>query len=273
MGHDLSLSPLDRMTSPLNSAQYEKPRTELVAYLRDARAIMVFTGAGVSTASGIPDFRGPQGTWTKRRPVDYQSFVQSEAARIEHWDYKLESWDLFRQAQPNPAHRAIYDLERAGKLLAVVTQNVDGLHAKAGTSAERLIELHGTGALVECLSCHQRDRVEPHLEYFKLNRKPPRCACGGVFKTATISFDQRLSEDELERAYATATSCDLVLSLGSTLSVQPACSFPLVAAQRGVPYVIVNLGVTDHDDEPCVSLRLEGDVSEVLPRAVAAAVH
>jgi len=234
---------------------------------------MVFTGAGVSTASGIPDFRGPQGTWTKRRPVDYQSFVQSEAARIEHWDYKLEGWDVFQQAQPNAAHRAIHDLERAGKLLAVVTQNVDGLHAKAGTSAERLIELHGTNALVECLSCHRRDCVEPHLEYFKLSHKPPRCECGGVFKTATISFGQRLSAEELERVYTVAMSCDLVLSLGSTLSVQPACSFPLLAARRGVPYVIVNLGPTDHDDEPHVSLRLAGDVSELFPRAVAAAVH
>ena len=111
------------------------------------------------------------------------------------------------------------------------------------------------------------------LGHFKLSHKPPRCECGGVFKTATISFGQRLCEEELERAYTVAMSCDLVLSLGSTLSVQPACSFPLLAAQRGVPYVIVNLGSTDHDDEPCVSLRLEGDVSEVLPRAVAAAVH
>jgi NAD-dependent deacetylase len=180
---------------------------------------------------------------------------------------------VFRQAQPNAAHRAIHDLERAGKLLAVVTQNVDGLHAKAGTSLERLVELHGTGALVECLSCYRRDRVEPHLDHFKTHRKPPRCQCGGILKTATISFGQRLSEHELERAYAAAMSCDLVLSLGSTLSVQPACSFPLVAAQRGVPYVIVNLGPTDHDDEPWVSLRLEEDVSEVLPGAVAAAVH
>jgi NAD-dependent deacetylase len=261
------------MNTPPSPAQHDRPLAELAAYLSTARAIMVFTGAGVSTASGIPDFRGPQGTWTKRRPVDYQSFVQSEAARIEHWDYKLEGWDVFRQAQPNAAHRAIHDLERAGKLLAVVTQNVDGLHARAGTSAERLVELHGTNALVECLSCHRRDRVEPHLDYFKLHRRAPRCECGGVFKTATISFGQRLSEDELERACAAATGCDLVLSLGSTLSVRPACSFPLMAAQRGVPYIIINLGPTDHDDEPCVSLRLEADVSEVLPRAVAAVVH
>ena len=261
------------MATALNSETHDNPAARLAGYLRAAQRVMVFTGAGVSTASGIPDFRGPQGTWTKRRPIDYQSFLQSEAARIEHWDYKLEGWEVFRQAQPNAAHRAIYDLERAGKLSAVVTQNVDGLHAKAGTSPDRLVELHGTNALVECLSCHWRDPVEPHLEYFKVHHKPPRCECGGILKTATISFGQRLSEHELERAYAAAMNCDLVLSLGSTLSVQPACAFPLMAAQRGVPYIIVNLGPTDHDDEPCVSLRLEADVSEILPRAVAAAVH
>jgi NAD-dependent protein deacetylase/lipoamidase len=260
------------MSKDLTRAQ-EDGTARLAGYLRASRHALVFTGAGISTASGIPDFRGPQGTWTKRRPIDYQSFLQSEAARIEHWEYKLDGWNVFRQAQPNAAHRAIRDLERAGRLLAVVTQNVDGLHAKAGTSADKLVELHGTNALVECLSCHRRDAVDPHLEYFKVHRKPPHCECGGILKTATISFGQKLSEQELERAYAAAIGCDLVLSLGSTLSVQPACSFPLMAAQRGVPYAIVNLGPTDHDDEPCVSLRLEADVSEVLPRAVAAAVH
>ena len=261
------------MATLLRSAEDDSPAAKLIGYLRAAQRALVFTGAGVSTASGIPDFRGPQGTWTKRRPIDYQSFLQSEAARIEHWEYKLEGWDVFRLARPNAAHRAIHDLERAGKLLMLVTQNVDGLHSKAGTSPERLVELHGTNALVECLSCHRRDSVEPHLDYFKAHRKPPRCECGGMLKTATISFGQKLSEDALERAHAAAMGCDLVLSLGSTLSVQPACSFPLFAAQRGVPYVIVNLGPTDHDDEPCVSLRLEADVCEALPRAVAAAVH
>src|SRR3954466_10006367 len=120
----------------------------LAEYLRASRNAVIFTGAGISTGSGIPDFRGPQGVWTRRQPVYFQDFMSSEAARIEHWDYKLEGWDSFRTAEPNDTHRAIARLEHAGKLLMVVTQNIDGLHARAGTSPERLVELHGTNLLV-----------------------------------------------------------------------------------------------------------------------------
>src|SRR2546430_13606357 len=123
---------------------------ELIELLRAGQKILIFTGAGISTSSGIPDFRGPEGVWKKRQPVYYHDFMRSEAARVEHWDYKLEAWPAFRAAQPNAAHAAIVQLERAGKLLALVTQNIDGLHARAGTSAARLIELHGTNDLIEC---------------------------------------------------------------------------------------------------------------------------
>jgi NAD-dependent deacetylase len=245
----------------------------LADYLRAAKKALIFTGAGISTGSGIPDFRGPQGVWTRRQPVYYQDFMTSEAARLEHWDYKLEGRDAFRDARPNAVHHAIVRLEEAGKLSSVVTQNIDGLHSLAGTSAERLVELHGTNALVECQSCHWRGDPELPFEYFRRKRRPPLCECGGFLKPATISFGQNLDAKELERARQAALESDLVVALGSTLSVYPAASFPIMAAQRGVPYVVINRGETDHDHERCVTLRLEGEVSEIFPRAVDAALE
>lgn len=245
----------------------------LAEYLRAARKALIFTGAGISTASGIPDFRGPQGVWTRRKPVYFQDFMTSEAARIEHWDYKLEGWDGFRTAQPNAVHHAVVRLEKAGKVLGVVTQNIDGLHALAGTSADHLVELHGTNLLVECQSCKWRDDPEPHFEFFRAKRKPPLCNCGGFLKPATISFGQSLDPLVLQRAAEVAMETDLVVALGSTLSVHPAAGFPLMAAERGVPYVIINRGATDHDDARSVTLRIEGDVADVFPPAVAAALE
>ena len=242
-------------------------------YLRASTQALIFTGAGISTSSGIPDFRGPQGVWTRRQPVYFQDFMTSEAARIEHWDYKLEGRDAFCHARPNAVHHAIVRLEKAGKLRSVITQNIDGLHSLAGTSAERLIELHGSNALVECQSCHWRGDPAPHFEFFRLKRKPPLCQCGGFLKPATISFGQNLDPKELERAGEAAMRADLVVALGSTLSVYPAASFPLLAARRGVPYIIINRGATDHDQEECVTLRLDGQVDEIFPRAVEAALE
>lgn len=195
-----------------------------------------------------------------------------EAARIEHWDFKLEGWDGYRNAEPNAVHRAIVALEQAGKVLAVVTQNIDGLHARAGTSPDRLVELHGTNLLVECQSCRRRTDPGPHFESFRETRRPPVCECGGFLKPATISFGQSLDPQVLGRASEAAATADLVVALGSTLSVYPAASFPLLAAQRGVPYVVVNRGPTEHDQERCVSLRIDGDVGEVFPAAVAMAL-
>lgn len=240
----------------------------LTEYLRAARQILIFTGAGISTGSGIPDFRGPQGVWKRRQPVYYQDFMTSEAARTEHWDYKLEAWESFRNAQPNDVHHAIVRLEQAGKIGMVVTQNIDGLHSLAGTNAARLVELHGTNSLIECQSCQRRSDPQPHFDFFRAQRTPPICECGGFLKPATISFGQSLEPNELERARQGALAADLVVALGSTLSVYPAGAFPLLAAQRGAPYVIINRGATEHDDEPSVSLRLEGEVNEIFPAAV-----
>jgi NAD-dependent deacetylase len=241
-------------------------------YIRASRKALIFTGAGISTGSGIPDFRGPQGVWTRRQPVYYRDFMTSEEARMEHWDYKLEGRDAFRDARPNAVHHAIVRLEQARKLCAVVTQNIDGLHSLAGSSAQLLVELHGTNALVECQSCHWRGDPQPHFEFFRLKRRPPLCDCGGFLKPATISFGQSLDPKELERASEAALKADLVVALGSTLSVYPAASFPLLAANRGTPYIVINRGATDHDHEQSVTLRLEGEVGEIFPGAVEAAL-
>jgi NAD-dependent deacetylase len=249
-----------------------QPDPALVGYLRTATRILVFTGAGVSTASGIPDFRGPDGIWKQRRPVLYEEFLASEASRIEYWEYKLDTWAAHSRARPNAVHHAIAQLELAGKVVAVVTQNIDGLHRRAGTSPQRLVELHGTDHLVRCLQCEATSDPAAHLELFKATRRPPRCPCGGLLKAATISFGQQLRTIDLERAAAAAATADLVLALGSTLSVYPAASIPLLAADRGASYIIVNQGVTEHDSHPRVTLRLEGDVTAIVPPAVDAAI-
>ena len=245
---------------------------KLVDLLRESNKMLLFTGAGISTGSGIPDFRGPEGVWKRRQPVYYQDFMRSEAARVEHWDYKLEGWPAFRAARPNATHAAIVLLEQAGKVVAVVTQNIDGLHSRAGTPPERLVELHGTNSFIECQTCGRRTNPEAHFEYFRKTHNPPVCECGGYLKPATISFGQNLRNEDLERAEVAAQAADLVVALGSTLSVYPATNIPLLVASRGAPYVIINRGPTEHDDLPEVTLRLEGDVSEIFPPAVQAAL-
>ncbi|MDR4508682.1 MAG: Sir2 family NAD-dependent protein deacetylase [Candidatus Brocadiaceae bacterium] len=245
-----------------------KTRKHLTEYLCNAHNILLFTGAGISTGSGIPDYRGPQGVWKSRQPVYYQDFLSSHEARVEYWDYKLDGRDAFQLAQPNAIHKAIAQLERAGKLIMVATQNIDGLHSLAGTSQELLVELHGTNAQVECQRCYQRSDPEPHFAYFKKSRTPPLCPCGGFLKPATISFGQKLREEDIRKAAAAAEQADLVIALGSTLSVYPAASIPLMAAERGIPYIIINRGRTDQDGHPAVSLRIEGDVGEIFPPAV-----
>jgi NAD-dependent deacetylase len=247
---------------------------ELVGLLDGARRVLVFTGAGISTGSGIGDYRGPSGVWKVRQPVYFNDFMARQEARVEYWDQKLESWPEIRDAQPNATHHAIAKLEAAGRVLMVVTQNIDGLHEKAGTSRDLLVELHGTNLAVECMSCHAMSDPQPHFDAFGESGEAPICGdCGGYLKPATISFGQNLRADDLQRAFGAGQGADLVLALGSTLSVQPAASIPLMAVQRGVPYVIINRGITEHDDIVGVTLRLEGDVSEILPPAVEAMLN
>jgi len=231
--------------------------------IHSSSRILVFTGAGLSTGSGIADFRGPRGVWTRRQPVQFEEFLASESKRIEHWSYKLEGWADFLAARPNAAHQALLALERRGHLQLLVTQNIDGLHHAAGHAVERVVELHGTNRLVECLSCGLRSEPQWAFDFFQRTGRCPFCPeCGGFVKTATISFGQAMPSDLLERAFEAAEECDLVLALGSTLSVQPAASVPRQAARR-VPYVVINQGATDHDH--IATHRLDGDLVELLP--------
>ncbi len=241
----------------------------LAEKLRVSSKILAFTGAGISTGSGIPDFRGPAGVWTKRAPVSFQEFMASEDARREYWEYKLESWHAFRDAKPNAAHRALVDLEKRGKLECVVTQNIDGLHQAAGTSAEKLIELHGTNAAVECVACGKREPPERSMRDFENTREPPRClACRELMKPAVVMFGQALDMELLGRAHGAAERADLVIALGSSLVVTPAADVPLSGVRRGTPYVIVNRGETAHDR--LATLRIDDDVSQVLAAALSA---
>jgi NAD-dependent deacetylase len=247
--------------------------TQLIQLLVAAKKILVFTGAGISTSSGIGDYRGPQGVWKVKQPVYFREFMSSHEARVEYWDQKLETWPQIRDAEPNPTHYAIARLEAAGKMLLLATQNIDGLHEKAGAGRDRLVELHGTNLKVECMSCHEMLEPESHFQAFAETRQPPLCkACGGYLKPATISFGQNLKDSDIQRAFAAAREADLTLAIGSSLSVQPAALIPLAAAQNGAPYVIINRGKTEHDDRSEVTLRLDGDVTEILPPAVDAAL-
>jgi NAD-dependent deacetylase len=230
--------------------------------------VLVFSGAGISTGSGIPDFRGPGGVWTRRKPVQYQDFMRSEEARIDYWEYVLEGFDAFRDARPNAAHGALVDLEHRDRLDLLVTQNIDGLHSAAGNSDSRIVELHGTRRHVQCQTCHARRAPEPVLESFRRTRTPPLCPCGGLLKPATVSFGQAMPEQELRRAFDAARVADLVLSIGSTLSVYPASEVPLVAVQAGAPYVIINRGETEHDR--FATVRIDDDAVTVLPRIIQA---
>jgi len=238
----------------------------LVSFLRPARRILVLTGAGISTASGIPDFRGPQGIWKKRQPVLFDDFLASEEKRTEYWDYKSEGYELYQHAQPTQTHRALAELERSGRLLLLVTQNIDGLHFAAGSSEDKLVEIHGTARWVECLSCDRRQHPEAPVLQFRRTGKAPRCECGGILKFATVSFGQAIPPAAIVRASSASRSADLVLALGSTLSVYPAAAIPLEAAERGVPYLIVNRGPTDHDGY--ATLKIDEDVEAIIPSAI-----
>jgi len=241
----------------------------LAALIAGAERLLIFSGAGISTGSGIPDYRGPQGVWKRRQPVYLQDFLASHEARVEYWDYKLEGWAAFREAAPNPTHLAVVALERAGKVELVVTQNVDGLHSAAGTSDERLVEIHGSNRAVRCLDCDVEADPQGTYDAFAKTQQPPRCAeCDGWLKPATISFGQSLRQRDLERAASGASSADAVIALGSSLSVTPAASIPLITAQQGRPYAIVNRGETEHDGLSAVTVRLDGDVGELFVAAV-----
>ena len=218
---------------------------------------VVFTGAGVSTESGIPDFRSPGGIWTKYQPIDFREFMSSEEARIETWRRKIAVDAAVSSAEPNRGHRAIAHLVAQGKVSSIITQNIDGLHQRSGIRDEQVIELHGNGTYAACLDCARRYELPDMFAEFQANEKPPVCGCGGFIKSATISFGQPMPIEPMRRAQAESKSCDLFIAIGSSLVVYPAAGFPAVAKQNGSRLVILNREPTDLDYLADLVLNLE----------------
>ncbi|MCH8333195.1 Sir2 family NAD-dependent protein deacetylase [Candidatus Sumerlaeota bacterium] len=230
---------------------------KLKALLDASRRVVVFTGAGISTESGIPDFRSPGGIWTKYQPIDFSDFISSEEMRRESWRRKAASHSTMAGAKPNRGHRAIAELVRRGKVVSVITQNVDGLHQASGVPDEQIIELHGNSTYAKCLSCAKRYELGPLMEAFKVDEQPPACDCGGMIKTATISFGQAMPEAEMQRAQEETSACDLFLAIGSSLVVYPAAGFPIMAKESGGRLVILNREPTSLDSLAHLVLNLE----------------
>ena len=216
--------------------------------VESARRAVVFTGAGISTESGIPDFRSPGGVWSRRRPVDFRDFVASEPARREAWSQRAESHRTMVRAEPNRGHRAVALLVRRGIVTTVITQNIDGLHQRSGVPAERIVELHGSSTYAKCIECEAPYPIEPILDAFGRDGTLPVCGrCGGHVKTATVSFGQAMPEAAMRRAEAATAQCDLFLAVGSSLVVHPAAGFPIQAGRRGAALVILNRDPTELD--------------------------
>lgn len=221
---------------------------ELAALIGAASCVAIFTGAGISTESGIPDFRSPGGIWTKMQPIDFQDFVASEETRRESWRRKTSGGDKMAKAEPNRGHRAVAALTNSGKANAVITQNVDGLHQRSGVADEAVIQLHGNATYATCLDCKTRFELGPIVEAFRADETLPICdKCGGIIKTATISFGQAMPEHEMERAQRATMECDLFIAIGSSLVVHPAAGFPMIAKQNGAKLVILNRDPTGLD--------------------------
>ncbi len=229
----------------------EEKLKQVAQWIITSKRTVVFGGAGLSTESGIPDFRSPGGVWDRYNPEDFyfQKFISSEASREKYWQMATEMYDPMKKAQPNLAHLAIAEMEKLGKLDCVITQNIDGLHIKAGNSEEKVIELHGTAMYVTCLSCKKRYDRDEIQERIRKGLKVPYCGdCGGPLKPATISFGQSMPERETQEAYHRSSLCDLFIVIGSSLVVQPAASMPLVAKRSGARLVIINRDPTPYDD-------------------------
>ena len=242
---------------------------EVRGWIDAARAVTVLTGAGISTDSGIPDFRGPKGVWTRNPAAEKAStlehYLGDPEVRKQAWRNRLESpaWT----ARPNAGHEAIVRLERRGKLHTLVTQNIDELHQQAGSDPAKVVEIHGTMRQVVCWSCGERAPMEVALERVRNGEEDPACrTCGGILKSATISFGQSLVPDDLDRAERSALACDLFLAVGSSLSVYPAAGLVPIAKRAGARVVIVNAEPTPFDG--IADAVLNGSISEVLPAII-----
>ncbi len=240
------------------------------ALIGGARKVVAFTGAGVSTESGIPDFRSPGGIWEKYQPVYYDDFLSSEEARREYWLRSRAIYPVLRDAVPNPTHLALAELEKMGKLDCIITQNIDRLHHKAGNSAENVIEIHGTVAYAACQECgkiYDRNELQKRLEEKEEPAVPLCTSCGGPVKDATVSFGQPMPEKEMAEAGRRAQRCDVMLTLGSSLVVYPAAYLPQQAQQAGARMIIVNREPTPLD--PIADVVIHAKTGTAMERIVA----
>ncbi len=236
----------------------------LAELIAEAGRAAVFTGAGISTESGIPDFRSPSGLWSRMKPILFQDFVRSRDIRREAWARRFEGEDTIAGAEPNAGHRAVARLVEQGKVTDVITQNVDGLHQRAGVPEDKLIEVHGTVRYCKCLSCGARyENDEVRRMWADSGGDAPDCMqCGGIIKAATISFGQPMPELEMERASLAAMSCDLMLAIGSSLVVYPAAGIPITAKRNGARFVILNREETELDH--MADLVINAEIGPVL---------
>ena len=240
---------------------------QLKDYLSRAKQVVIFTGAGISTESGIPDFRSPGGVWSTTSPVYFEDFLSDKAARVQAWQQKLNMHQNMATAGPNRGHRAVDKLVRAGVVSHVITQNIDGLHQVSGIADAQLIELHGNGTYAACLDCKARYELAPLLHAFAQNNEPPTCTrCYGLVKTATISFGQSMPIDAMAAAEQAVAACDLFIAIGSSLVVYPAAGFPLLAKRNGAALIIVNREPTDLDQH--ADLVLNAEIGPTLGDAV-----
>ncbi len=240
---------------------------ELKAMIAEARCIVGFTGAGISTESGIPDYRSPGGIWTKYRPIEFGDFLASAEARRETWRRKFITDETLRKATPNTGHRALARLVEQGKMPAIVTQNIDGLHQASGVPDDKVIELHGNATYAACLDCRKRYELDWVREIFAVDERLPLCTdCGGMIKTATISFGQPMPEEAMQRAQEVTLSADLFIVLGSSLVVYPAAGFPIMAKRNGARLVIVNRDPTEQDE--LADLVINAEIGTTMGRAV-----
>ena len=237
-------------------------RRKLAQLLAEARAVTVFTGAGISTECGVPDYRSPGSPWRVHRPIGFKDYLADPAWRAEAWRRKFAMDDLYAGARPGRGHRAVARWAARNMLHSVVTQNIDGLHQAAGLPVERLVELHGNGTYAHCLSCGAHHALAPIRARFARDAALPICECGGIVKSASIAFGQPLVPDDLKRAAEAALGCDLFIILGSTLLVRPAARFPELALRNGARLAIVNREPTPLDEEADVVIR--DDIGDVL---------
>ena len=240
---------------------------QLRSMIEECKRGVVFTGAGISTESGIPDFRSPGGIWTKYQPIQFQDFLASEEMRRESWRRKFATDDIMKKAEPNKGHIAVAKLVQKGKVASVITQNVDGLHQISGVPDDIVIELHGNATYAACLDCQERYELDEIRKVFEKDENLPICKrCGGIVKTATISFGQAMPVEEMKRAQSETLACDLFLAMGSSLVVYPAAGFPELAKRNGARLVIINRDPTGLDD--AADLVIHGEIGSTLSQAV-----